>query len=66
MKYRLIEDGNGWFIIECWLQYDRKWREHKNYFECLEEAENEMYQIKDKLKKDKLRKVVKRILDEFE
>ena len=65
MKYRLIEDGNGWYIIQFYFGEDGKWEELNNYYYWLEGAETEVFQLKARKKKEELAKIVKRVIEEF-
>jgi len=65
MKYRLIEDGNGWYIIQFYSGEDREWKELNNYYGWLEGAENKIFCLKACKKKKELTKIVKRVIEEF-
>ena len=64
-SYRLIEDGNGWFIVQYYSGVDGKWKEYKNYYNFLEGAKDEVWDLKNRMKKNELTKVVKRVIEEF-
>ena len=65
MEYRLIEDGNGWFVIQYYSEVDKKWKEHRNWYNCYDGAKGEVYDLKGKKRKNELKGVVTRIIEEF-
>ena len=65
LNYRLIEDGNGWYIIQSSSREDREWKEFKNYYGWLDKAETDFSSLKVEDRKRKLNRVVIRVIEEY-